>query len=885
MFAFQTNGFRGYTRHGCKQLALHAMDKLDIPAFLATRDGITAARTAASQSFFDRGIAAALGAAAFSQQAVDAIARAEPKPLAPPLSAVSFASPAALHASRPLSSFAAVTFPSAPSLPGFAMGAPSLAGPPFAAALVASSPASGGLESPLDMSDDSLQPLSKRVRLQELEDDASMAVDNILLARYGPEWDYLSDEQRRHCRLSAQCRNLLVILPTGGGKTLAIVGCAWAFPMQLSLLVLPLVALAQDMHVRLFEALHSKEGTVVRFDKSRAAEYRPAEHARNLRVLIVSVADLDTDELRRFLRGVSDHGKRLARIFVDEVHLYVFSECFRPEFKNVGLKLVSFGVPLICTTATAGPRFCGALGTHVIPLPDVILIRQQKQRTNIQYRVVHCQSPPGGAMLEFARVVVAGVMNDSIWGRGKMLIFARTYQLCLQLRSTLQEVLQNTTILVYNGSFSDAQRAHALDTFRAAGSRCIMLGTDGISCGLDLPNVTVVIHYGSLPRSIEAFLQGTGRAARPGSESPSVGLSLAFPVKEEMQASLLVLAPDSTEAKLAEELKLPSPLESAVIMQKYASLSNYCRRLWLAQQQDGENAGLDCDGLLRSLGPAGIDALRCDMCASPSHRTSQLAAVRAGDLDHLVDQLSERLSAAEAKFALKYCPKCSLFQSKLIPYLQQPICSHNSPAVVARDSCMCCGLHGHRLRDCNTIGEMSSSKVCFKCLRVHPCNHNCKAQHYTLFVATMVLQVLLSSSVRAVLWAKLAKQLPPSLVEAATAALAPNSPAATPGRRVPDVVPAVSPPVAAGATRGAGPTEVEMASSDYVDCLDAALEAAEASPITPAVAPPALVPVAAPVVSSVVHQENAARQLLRRTVRDEYCWAHIVVVFAAGIIV
>lgn len=594
---------------------------------------------------------------------------------------------------------------------------------------------------------------------------------------------YRSESQRKLVHLAASGSNTLALMPTGSGKTMAVVACAMAFPRQVSLLVLPLVALELDMLERLQAFLGGPgEGCVRRFALGEhQRQHQRREYLERVRILIVSVGDLASTELAQLLSALGEAGRPLCRIFIDEVHLLLPYSSFRPDFVDVAPKLQQWGVPLIALTATAAPKMQDAIVRYVFGTGEVSVINDTGSlRTNILYDVRRYCGPPGNALDAFLDLVTRELLADQCWRDTQFIIFAHTYVHCDEIYAKLQA--QQLSVGRYHGSVVPAEATTALSAFRRGNLR-ILVGTEAIGCGLDLPGVGVVLHYGVPAGSVEAFLQQSGRAARPGGKV-RVGLSLVFAVPAVHEQLLATVCCNNNAAAdaVAQRTGLPSQREMLAQMAAYVALgSGNCRRQWLTQALTGStgggSSGADSCRQLAAASQHGqaIDLACCNLCAEQmgvSHHANQARAQQVAHTELLMGTVfAEKLHNARDYLSTPtLCIECTCSVGHPVTYRgarqgQQQPCPHRNAAHFGR--CFVCASKRHQSRECTVLTNCwtSSSAIarCFKCLQLMSvCSgvHTSQDEVRTSFVAALALYLGGDE-----LWERLCDVLPVSLQE------------------------------------------------------------------------------------------------------------------------
>jgi ATP-dependent DNA helicase RecQ len=297
-------------------------------------------------------------------------------------------------------------------------------------------------------------------------------------------------------------RDSLVVMPTGGGKSL----CYQLPPLVsggLTLVVSPLIALMQDQvdGLRLngypAAALHSlvDEGEVARtFGQIEAGQ---------LRLLLVSPERAVTGG---FLSRVRSLG--VTAIAIDEAHcISQWGHDFRPEYRRLGeLRDRLPGVSMHAYTATATPRVREDIVQQLgLRGPEVLV--GVFDRPNLTYRVL----PRARALDQIAEVLARHAGEAGI-----------VYCMSRKETETIAEALAKRGIscAAYHAGLSGTVRTRVQERFTAE-RLDVVVATVAFGMGIDRSDVRCVIHA-TLPKSVEAYQQETGRAGRDGLEAECV---------------------------------------------------------------------------------------------------------------------------------------------------------------------------------------------------------------------------------------------------------------------------------------------------------------------------------------------------------------------------
>ncbi|HBH52697.1 MAG TPA: DNA helicase RecQ [Planctomycetaceae bacterium] len=294
-------------------------------------------------------------------------------------------------------------------------------------------------------------------------------------------------------------RDSVVVLPTGGGKSLCYQVPALQKP-GLAIVISPLISLMKDQVDSLRDC--GVPAACVNSTSTPDERRQIAHDARSghLKLLYLSPERLMTDRMLEFLRGLT-----VSFIAVDEAHcISDWGHDFRPEYRMLGkLKSLFPGVSVHGLTATATPRVREDISRELHLVKPQILVGSF-DRPNLVYRVQRRTN-----RLDQILEVLQGKRNES----GIIYCIRRkdVDDLCEELNR------EGFRAAPYHAGLSDIARARNQEAFLKDRVR-IIVATVAFGMGIDKSDVRFVIHAGA-PKSVEHYQQESGRGGRDGLEA------------------------------------------------------------------------------------------------------------------------------------------------------------------------------------------------------------------------------------------------------------------------------------------------------------------------------------------------------------------------------
>ncbi len=305
--------------------------------------------------------------------------------------------------------------------------------------------------------------------------------------------------QAEAMRSVVEGRDSVVVLPTGGGKSLCFQAPALAMD-GVAVVLSPLISLMKDQ----IDALSDNGVAAASVNSAMppAERLRVANEVRagRLKLLYMSPERLMNERTLDFLRE-----QTVSFFAIDEAHcISDWGHDFRPEYRMLrALKETFPNVGVHAYTATATPRVREDIARE-LHLHEPEFLVGSFDRPNLQYRVVRRND-----VYRQMRDVIDRFPDDS--GIIYCIRRADVDELCARLRA------EGLAALPYHAGLSDEERRANQDAF--INDRCrIVVATVAFGMGIDKSNVRYVLHAAA-PKSLEAYQQESGRAGRDSLEA------------------------------------------------------------------------------------------------------------------------------------------------------------------------------------------------------------------------------------------------------------------------------------------------------------------------------------------------------------------------------
>lgn len=394
-----------------------------------------------------------------------------------------------------------------------------------------------------------LKPQRKQVRLSTSDEkELRKAMQQALCCS---EISFKSAEQEQAMRAVIRGQTpLVVVLPTGGGKSLLFTVPACLQDAGVTIVVVPYRALIEDLVMRItrsgIDCIEWKHGQV-----------NPAA------VVVVSGDVAGDSGFLNYAGMLSDKGL-LRRVVVDECHLIFTSSDWRPKLAKLrNLRVLS--CPIVLLTATLPPVLEEALGSSML-VRCATYVRASTVRPNIRYFVSWCER---GKALEAAMAMCRRQQQQLQDGK-KGVIYCRSKAQC-------EDLAEQLDCGYYHAGVVD--RAERLERWLERGG--YIVATSALGTGVDFPGIVFILHVG-MPWSMIDYCQESGRGGRGG----------------ELVDSVIIVEQGEVERRLGQEGESVDVCAMGMFIE-----GSGCRRGRMSEYMDGRR--VVCNN---------IESAGCDRC-------------------------------------------------------------------------------------------------------------------------------------------------------------------------------------------------------------------------------------------------------------------------------
>jgi ATP-dependent DNA helicase RecQ len=318
--------------------------------------------------------------------------------------------------------------------------------------------------------------------------------------------------QREAVRAALEGRDSLVVMPTGGGKSLCYQLPGIASP-DLTVVVSPLIALMADQHRRLLLGGHPSAMFASGMPDDALGAARQAVRGGQARIVFCSPERFVSQS---FMGALAN--RTIDLFVVDEAHcVSEWGHDFRPDYLRLRGVIDKLGSPpVMACTATATEQVAeeirGRLG-----LRDPFVVRSGFDRTNLSFDVVPLDGKGSKAR---KHMMLSAALSDP--ANRPSIVYCGTRRDVEVVSERLRD--EGLRAVGYHAGMGADERASAQHRFME-GDADVVVATNAFGMGVDKADVRSVIHW-AIPTSVEAYYQEVGRAGRDG--EPARGILLAM---------------------------------------------------------------------------------------------------------------------------------------------------------------------------------------------------------------------------------------------------------------------------------------------------------------------------------------------------------------------
>ncbi|KAF9507571.1 hypothetical protein BS47DRAFT_1398501 [Hydnum rufescens UP504] len=424
-------------------------------------------------------------------------------------------------------------------------------------------------------------------------------------------------------------RDVFVLWPTGSGKSLCYQLPAVYESLQygITVIISPLRTLILDQSLNLART----NVYVIRLSGDQSLEER--QFMLNKLFQLTSCMLYVTPEMF-FGRSCQDAisklriKKRLSRFVVDEAHCILeFGESFRKQYQRLSVLRQTYpDVPIMALTATANPKVMRET-IKTLHIENCFVSRQPMDRSNLRYSVLW--RAPGQGSIKSVFPIISRHQGQS------GIVYCHGTATCTWLANKLKE--QDIKAEGFHASLDPIDRRTRYDQW-LRGELLVLVATVALGMGVDHPSVRFIIHW-DVPKSLDAYIQETGRAGRDGLMAECVMMYMPRLWNGVLSNCVRSLSRDNSlstaERSLAEKLA-----EKQIRCVNSYVMSNQCRHRYLLNYMGEEGAYHTCR------------PKACDTCIRPPHPIDM--SVKARNLLRLLGSAIEKLQNPAGLLRIQY---------------------------------------------------------------------------------------------------------------------------------------------------------------------------------------------------------------------------------------
>ncbi|KAL9606927.1 MAG: hypothetical protein Q9167_008106, partial [Letrouitia subvulpina] len=340
------------------------------------------------------------------------------------------------------------------------------------------------------------------------------AIEQGLVSLFGPHAAPRNLFQRDGLLLVARSRPAtIIVLPTGSGKSLLFLVPSQLPNAQVTVVIVPLIALRQDLCCRcdtwgIAYTIYNENLT------PRQLHAVPS-------LLLVDIETAGKNHFLAFTRQLHAVG-RLDRLVLDEAHLLLTAVHYRTELPAI-TTLRRLRCPFVCMTGTLPPSAESSI-RELLHFTHPEVLRASSDRPNLRYCIELSAPPPSSELsreehlIERATEICFGdIQKWATTDQGDSTRPASAYSergICFVRQTrTGEQLAYRLSARFYHGKLSSQERADCVTAWSQGASSPFIVATSALSAGVHYPSVRRVIHIDA-PDGLLNYGQETGRAGR-----------------------------------------------------------------------------------------------------------------------------------------------------------------------------------------------------------------------------------------------------------------------------------------------------------------------------------------------------------------------------------